>query len=39
MIGAVGDIAPAELAALVDRIFGNLPKGEGDPALPEAISG
>ena len=37
VIGAVGDIAPAELAALVDRIFGNLPKGEGDPALPEAI--
>ena len=39
MIGAVGDITPAELAALLDRIFGDLPKGEGDPALPEAIPG
>jgi zinc protease len=37
VIGAVGDIAPAELVALVDRIFGTLPQGEGDPALPEAI--
>lgn len=36
VIGAVGDIAPAELAALVDRIFGDLPRGEGDLALPEA---
>jgi zinc protease len=37
VIGAVGDIGPAELAALVDRIFGNLPQGAGDPILPEAI--
>ena len=36
VIGAVGDIAPAELAALIDRVFGDLPQGEGDPALPEA---
>ena len=36
VIGAVGDITPAELAPLLDRIFGDLPKGEGDPALPEA---
>ena len=36
VIGAVGDITPAELAALVDRIFGGLPQGEGDPVLPEA---
>lgn len=37
VIGAVGDISPVELAALVDRIFGGLPQGEGDPVLPEAI--
>ncbi len=36
IIGAVGDITPAELATLVDRIFGDLPRGEGDPVLPEA---
>jgi zinc protease len=36
IIGAVGDITPAELAPLVDRIFGALPQGEADPALPEA---
>jgi zinc protease len=37
VIGAVGDIAPEELATLLDRIFGDLPRGEGGPALPEAI--
>jgi zinc protease len=36
VIGAVGDITPEELATLLDRIFGGLPQGEGDPALPEA---
>ena len=36
VIGAVGDITPAELATLVDRIFGDLPRGDGDPVLPEA---
>ncbi|MGD9616906.1 MAG: M16 family metallopeptidase [Alphaproteobacteria bacterium] len=36
VIGAVGDITPAELATLLDRIFGGLPRGEGDPVLPEA---
>jgi zinc protease len=36
VIGAVGDITPAELAPLVDRIFGALPEGEADPVLPEA---
>ena len=36
VIGAVGDITPAELATLVERIFGGLPQGEGDPVLPEA---
>jgi zinc protease len=36
VIGAVGDITPSELAALVDRIFGDLPRGAGDPVLPEA---
>ena len=37
VIGVVGDIGPVELAALVDRVFGDLPQGEGDPVLPEAI--
>jgi zinc protease len=37
VIGAVGDITPAELATLIDRIFGGLPRGEGDTVLPEAI--
>src|SRR6185437_4202386 len=31
VIGAVGDITPAELATLVERIFGGLPRGERDP--------
>jgi zinc protease len=39
VIGAVGDITPAELAPLLDRIFGDLPKGQGDPVLPEATPG
>src|SRR4051812_15306792 len=37
IIGAVGDITPAELATLVDRIFAGLPQGQGDPVLPDAI--
>jgi zinc protease len=36
VIGAVGDIGPAELRGLIDRVFGDLPQGEGDPVLPEA---
>jgi zinc protease len=36
VIGAVGDITPAELATLLDRVFGALPRGEGDSVLPEA---
>jgi zinc protease len=36
VIGAVGDITPAELAPLIDRIFGELPRGGGDPVLAEA---
>lgn len=40
LIGAVGDIAPAELAALIDLVFGGLPAGDntggGDAVVPEA---
>jgi len=36
VIGAVGDIAPAELAALIDRVFGNLPQGGANTVVPEA---
>jgi zinc protease len=35
-IGVVGDITAAELARLLDRIFGALPRGESEPVLPEA---
>jgi zinc protease len=36
VVGAVGDITPAELAILIDRVFSGLPRGEGDAVLPEA---
>jgi zinc protease len=36
VIGAVGDITPAELASLVERIFGGLPRGQSDMVLPDA---
>lgn len=40
VIGAVGDIAPAELTGLIDRVFGVLPAGDPpggpDVAVPEA---
>jgi zinc protease len=37
VIGAVGDITPTELAALVDLVFGDLPQGGGaDAAVAEA---
>jgi len=35
VIGAVGDITPAELTALIDRIFGGLPGGGEDPPVAE----
>ena len=35
-IGAVGDITPAELAAAIDLVFGDLPQGGVDIAVPEA---
>ena len=37
VIGAVGAIAPTELAALIDRVFGDLPQGGGDTVVPEAV--
>lgn len=36
VIGAVGDITPEELAPLIDRVFGGLPGGGPDVAVPEA---
>lgn len=35
VIGAVGDITPAELTALIDRLFGGLPDGSDDPPVAE----
>jgi zinc protease len=35
VIGAVGDITPAELTAPIDRIFGGLPGGGEDPPVAE----
>jgi zinc protease len=36
VIGAVGDITPQELAAVIDRVFGALPQGGPDMVIPEA---
>jgi zinc protease len=36
VIAAVGDITAAELAAVIDRVFGGLPQGRPDMAVPEA---
>lgn len=36
VIGAVGDIAPDELAEVIDRVFGTLPQGGADTVIPEA---
>src|SRR5204863_410277 len=35
-IGIVGDIGKAEAAALLDRVFGNLPLGSDDSQIAEA---
>jgi zinc protease len=35
VIGAVGDVTRDELAALVDRVFGGLPAGDGEAQVAE----
>jgi zinc protease len=37
VIGVSGDIAAAELAPLLDRIFGGLPKTADRPVVPDAV--
>ena len=36
-IGVVGDITPAELGPLLDRVFGALPAGSAPSAVPEIV--
>ena len=36
VVGIVGDVTEAEAAALLDRVFGDLPRGGGDRDVPEA---
>jgi zinc protease len=36
VIGAVGDVTRDELAALIDKVFGGLPAGEGEVQVAEA---
>jgi len=39
VVGAVGDITPAELSALLDRVFGGLPAGDAEAEIAEASPG
>jgi zinc protease len=36
VIGVVGDVTPEQLAPLLDRVFGSLPAGAPDAAVPDA---
>jgi zinc protease len=36
VVGAVGDLTPAELSALLDRVFGGLPAGDDEAKIAEA---
>ncbi|MFN3461889.1 MAG: M16 family metallopeptidase [Oceanibaculum sp.] len=37
LVGVVGDIAPEELGAALDRIFGGLPASAALPEIPETV--
>ncbi len=39
VIGAVGDITAAELAGLIDLVFGGLPPGDQDADIPDVSPG